>query len=214
MVTKTTKVTKKNFRTGPKQRVAPELLQKSHSYFRMRKLTLLAIPGSLRARSSSHLVLQLVAGMMPDHVTFLPYDGVGTLPHFDDRDHVPEAVADFRKRVAQADAVLICTPEYAHGIPGSLKNALDWTVSSGEFVNKPVGLITASSSGEYGHPALLEVLRAISAHVIDDATLLIPNIRSRFDQQGAFKEESLAQSLKRVVASLVAAAQEPVQAIQ
>lgn len=180
----------------------------------MRKLTLLAIPGSLRARSSSHVVLQIIAGMIPDHVTFVQYDGVGTLPHFDDRDDVPAEVTDFRARVAEANAVLICTPEYAHGIPGSLKNALDWTVSSGEFVNKPVGLITASSSGEYGHPALLEVLRAISAHVIDEATLLIPNIRSRFDQQGSFKDEALVQSVKQVVVSLTAAAQEPVQTIQ
>lgn len=88
-------------------------------------------------------------------------------------------------------------------MPGSLKNALDWTVSSGEFIDKPVGLVTASSQGEKGHAALLLILSAISAKVIDDATLLISFVRSKLDAGGQIKDPSVSADLNRVGTSLV-----------
>src|SRR6478752_7363088 len=97
-------------------------------------IKILAIPGSLRANSSSNLVLKAIKDMMPSGAYVEIFDGVGNLPHFDDAPDVPELVQAFRKKIKEADAVLICTPEYAFGVPGSLKNALDWTVSSGEFI--------------------------------------------------------------------------------
>src|SRR5687768_1862826 len=112
---------------------------------------ILAIPGSLRDNSASNQLLKEIARMIPASIAFEIYDGVGRLPHFNDAREIPESVKGFRNKVKSADAILICTPEYAFGVPGSLKNALDWTVSSGEFVNKPVSLITASSHGESGH---------------------------------------------------------------
>src|SRR6187399_3234776 len=136
-------------------------------------MKILAIPGSLRENSSSNAILKSVIAMAPQGISIAIYGGVGSLPHFNDSEVVPEAVVDFRNQVMRADAVLICTPEYAFGVPGSLKNALDWTVGSGEFVDKPVGLITASSQGEKGHAALLLILTAISSKVVSDATLLI-----------------------------------------
>lgn len=103
---------------------------------------------------------------------------------------------DFKQKIREAGAVLICTPEYAFGVPGSLKNALDWTVSSGEFVDKPVGLITASSQGEKGHAAMLNILTAISAKVPANGDVLLNFIRARLEG-GAFKDGA---DLRRVIA--------------
>jgi chromate reductase, NAD(P)H dehydrogenase (quinone) len=128
------------------------------------------------------------------------------LPHFNDAGEVPDIVTAFRNKVKNAAAVLICTPEYAFGVPGSLKNALDWTVSSGEFMNKPVSLITASSQGEKGHAAMLLILSAISAKVVDDATMLITFIRSRLDNEGKVKDPELKLKLHSMLKSLVQAA--------
>jgi NAD(P)H-dependent FMN reductase len=167
----------------------------------------LAIPGSLRANSSSNFILQAIISSAAETVLIEVYNDVGVLPHFNDPKQVPSSVTEFRKKVKEADAILICTPEYAFGIPGSLKNALDWTVSSGEFIDKPVGLVTASSQGERGHAALLLVLTAISAKIVDDATLLIPYVRSKLDASGNIKDHQLLNELRKVIENLSFAAQ-------
>jgi chromate reductase len=92
-------------------------------------INILAIPGSLRAKSSSNFILKAIIGLAPPGVSIEMFDGVGMLPHFNDPETAPEVVISFREKIKAANAVLICTPEYAFGVPGSLKNALDWTVS-------------------------------------------------------------------------------------
>lgn len=169
----------------------------------MSRIKILAIPGSLRANSSSNQILKVVLGFAPGDVSIEVYEGVGALPHFNDPVEAPEPVIEFRNKVREADAVLICTPEYAFGIPGSLKNALDWTVSSSEFVDKPVGLITASSQGEKSHAALILVLTAISSKLIHDATLLISFVRAKLDSNGNIKDKALADQLKLVLDNLI-----------
>ena len=169
----------------------------------MSTINILAIPGSLRANSSSNQILKAVLGFAPADVSIEVYDGVGALPHFNDPVDAPDSVLEFRNKVREADAVLICTPEYAFGIPGSLKNALDWTVSSSEFVDKPVGLITASSQGEKGHAALILVLTAISSKLIHDATLLISFVRAKLDANGNIKDKALTDQLKLVLDNLI-----------
>ena len=159
---------------------------------------ILALPGSLRAESSSNVVLKIISGILPESVSLEIFDGIGTLPHFNDPKVMPQVVVDFKNRIQNADAVLICTPEYAFGVPGSLKNALDWTVASGEFVNKPVALITASSQGEKGHAALLNILTAISANVPAGGDLLINFIRARLENND-FKNPEDRQRVKDVV---------------
>jgi chromate reductase, NAD(P)H dehydrogenase (quinone) len=166
-------------------------------------IKILAIPGSLRANSSSNKILSAVISMAPTDVSIGLFDGVGNLPHFNDSDEVNPRVEEFRTKIKTADAVLICTPEYAFGVPGSLKNALDWTVASGEFIDKPVGLITASSQGEKGHAALLLILTAISSTVVSGATLLISFVRSKLDQEGRIKDPQVSNDLSRVLHALV-----------
>ena len=164
---------------------------------------ILVIPGSLRASSSSNLIVKAIISFSPKDSVIEVYDAVGTLPHFNDPEDEPSEVIDFKEKIRLADAVLICTPEYAFGIPGSLKNALDWTVGSGEFVGKPVGVVTASSQGEKGHAALLLVLTAISAKVIDDASLIISSVRAKLDSDGKIRDKALEIKLREVVPRLM-----------
>ena len=167
---------------------------------------ILIIPGSLRANSSSNLILQAIVSFNHNDCDIEVYDGVGRLPHFNDPENDPKEVVDFKERIRRADAVLICTPEYAFGIPGSLKNSLDWTVGSGEFVGKPVGVVTASSQGEKGHAALILVLTAISAKIVDEASLLVSSVRARLDSDGKIRDRDLEMKLRNVLPRLVGAA--------
>lgn len=167
--------------------------------------TILAISGSLRAHSSNTAILHLLTKLAPATVAIKIYEGIGSLPHFSpelDGDNAPEVVNDFRRQVRAADGVLICTPEYAFGVPGVLKNALDWTVGSADFDQKPVAVITASLSGEYAHQSLLLTFKALNAKMIEDATLLIPFIRSKMDANGNVKDAATLESLQGVADAL------------
>jgi chromate reductase len=166
---------------------------------------ILAIPGSLRSNSSSNYILSAIISAAPKDIECEIYQGIGSLPHFNDPEEIPGPVVEFRQKIRESDAVLICTPEYAFGIPGSLKNALDWTVGTGDFVDKPVGLVTASSQGEKGHAAMLLVLTAISARVIDESTLLISFVKAKLDRNGNVKDNSLLEQLTAVVRVLATA---------
>lgn len=171
----------------------------------MNKIKILAISGSLSKKSSNAQVLQYIAGMIDDDTEFILSDSIRELPHFNpelDTDPLPVTVQQFRKQLKEANAVLICTPEYAFGVPGALKNALDWTVSSGEFVNKPLALITASLSGEKAQAALLQTFTALSANITAERTLLLSFIRSKLDESGNFKNKADEEAVKKVVASL------------
>ena len=141
-------------------------------------LKILCLSGSLRANSSTHIVLNEIIKQHAD-VQFTVYNNLGNLPHFNDSSEIPEAVTNFRTALQQADGVLFVTPEYAFGVPGTLKNALDWTVSSGEFVNKPTAVIVASTGGENAFHSVLLTLKAISANIGEKSTLLVSFIRSK-----------------------------------
>src|SRR5882724_13164063 len=94
-------------------------------------IKLLAISGSLRANSSNNAIIKAVGAMAPAGVAFNVYTGLAAIPPFDDSQEPGPAVVDFRRQLQEADGIFICTPEYAFGVSGVLKNALDWTVSSG-----------------------------------------------------------------------------------
>lgn len=145
----------------------------------MQKAKILAISGSIRKNSSSQVVIEEIASLLPVDVHLEFFDALADIPAFDGRDEDPESVRNFKSKIKEANAVLICTPEYAFGVPGALKNALDWTVGSSDFYDKHVALITASSQGEKGHESLQHTLTAISAKTHPDTTLLISFIRSK-----------------------------------
>jgi NAD(P)H-dependent FMN reductase len=139
--------------------------------------------------------------MVPSNINYTIYNGLSEVPAFDpglDNDNPPAPVAALRKLLTEADAIIICTPEYAYGVPGALKNALDWTVSSGSFVGKPTALITASTGGENAHNALIKILGAIDADLAEEATLLISFIRSKLDAEGNITDKETEIKLKEV----------------
>lgn len=169
---------------------------------------LLAISGSLRAVSTNTALLKAAALFAPANVAIETYDGLGTLPHFNpdlDVDPLPPTVAELRTKIGQADGVLISSPEYARGIPGSLKNALDWLVSSSEFPDKPVALFHASARGVASQAALRLVLDTMSARVIDAACITMPLLGTEKDAHTVAANPEYAQQIAGALKTFVAA---------
>lgn len=162
---------------------------------------ILGIPGSLRAGSSNHALLQSIS-QLDASLRLTIYDGVGRLPHFSpdlDTDDPPAEVARFRALVRDSAALVVSSPEYVHGLPGSLKNALDWLASSGEIMDKHV---LVWSAGEYAYDQLLEVLRTLTNNVLLDASLRIGRARQAFDPAGRLTNEGLAAQLSASLTAL------------
>ncbi len=145
---------------------------------------ILAISGSLRAVSTNTALLQAAALLAPPGVTVQMYDGLAGLPHFNpdlDAEPLPPPVAAWRRRVAEADGLLISSPEYARGIPGSLKNALDWLVSGPEHPGKPVAFFHASERGVASQAALRLVLETMGTRIVDAASITVPLLGKQTD---------------------------------
>lgn len=123
----------------------------------------------------------------PSGVATVLYGGIATLPHFnpdDDREgqSVDRAVAELREQVAAADALLICTPEYAGALPGAMKNLLEWTVGDASTYHKPIAWINAPgpaapTGAADAHDSLRKVLGYIDADIAEDACVRIPVAR-------------------------------------
>ena len=137
---------------------------------------LLAISGSLRAVSTNMALLKAAMLLKPAGMEIEFYEGLATLPHFnpdDDVEPLPRAVVDWRAKVAAADGLLISSPEYARGIPGSLKNALEWLVSGPEHPGKPIAFFHASERGTASQAALRLVLETMGTRIVDSACITI-----------------------------------------
>jgi NAD(P)H-dependent FMN reductase len=111
-------------------------------------------------------------------------------------------VVAWQRALATADAVLLSSPEYAHGVPGVLKNALDWVVGSGEFVGKPTGLLSASSASAYAHPQLVEILTVMSAALVPGATRVIDIPRRSSTADTLVADVAVARALREVLDAL------------
>lgn len=148
-------------------------------------MKIVAISGSLRSESSNAALLRAAARVAPAGVQVVAYDGVGRLPHFNpDLDaegtEPPAPVAELRALLTGSDAVVISSPEYAHGMPGALKNMLDWLVSTGELAGKPVALLNASpAGGTYAQAALVETLKTMDWRIVAEASLIEPFVKRR-----------------------------------
>jgi chromate reductase, NAD(P)H dehydrogenase (quinone) len=176
-----------------------------------RRMTkILAISGSLRSSSTNTTLLRAMCGLAPDNgLQISIYDGIGNLPHFNpelDREIPLPPVQNWRTQLREADGILFCTPEYAHGIPGVLKNALDWSVSSGEFMHKPTAVISASPSidgGERANASLVQTLRVMMADLVVGSTLCIPAISAKLNSQGKIVDPALTISLQSLLDTLL-----------
>lgn len=175
------------------------------------KKKILAILGSTRAASSNLNLVKAIQALTKDVFEITIYDGIGQLPQFnpdiDNVENVPASVTAFRSQIKEADGVLISTPEYAMGVPGALKNAIDWTVSSCEFSHKPVALITASTSGLKAHDALLATLQVIEAKMNNETALVISFIKTKVNEEYVITDAHTLQQvndLLKAFAQLVA----------
>jgi NAD(P)H-dependent FMN reductase len=168
-----------------------------------KKRTILAVSGSLRSNSSNTLIINEIQKWVPQHITFTIYQDMATLPAFDDSMETPEPVLAWRRLLAETDGVFICSPEYAFGIPGALKNAMDWTVGSGELVNKPLVLVTAATGGDKAHAAWLQIFTALSANIPDGGSLLIPFVRSKLNEKGEVSDVATREALQSILRVLI-----------
>lgn len=167
---------------------------------------IIAISGSTRQNSINLELLQIIQKQYLGIIDFQLFIGIADLPHFnpdlDNPENTPIAIAEYRNLLKSADALLICTPEYAMGVPGTLKNALDWTVSSMEFSHKPTALITTSTVGEKGHQALLETLKVIESKIDESTTLLISLPKTKI-KDGKIIDLSTSEKVNSLIESLI-----------
>lgn len=134
-------------------------------------LNILAISGSLRAASTNSALVAALALNAPPGCRVTVYDALGRLPIFnpdDEGERTPPEASALIDAVTQADGVIISCPEYAHGVPGGLKNALDWLVSRDAAVAKPAMLVHASPRSLFARAALAEIMRTMSFALCDD----------------------------------------------
>jgi len=155
----------------------------------VRPVRIVAISGSLRRASSNSALIAAAVRCTPPDVDVAVYDDLANIPPFNqdlDTDTPPDPVRRLRAALDACDALVISSPEYAHGVPGVLKNALDWVVASGELIDKPVALINASTRATHAWHALVEILTTMSARVIPEASITIPFDGSDMDEHGIF----------------------------
>ena len=167
-------------------------------------IRLLAICGSLRAASTNKALLEAAALLAPPGMRIASYAYLADLPHFNpDRDvePLPAAVAELRTAIANADGLLISSPEYARGIPGALKNALDWLVSSEVFPQKPVALFNASDRGIAMQAALRLTLETMSARMVDAATITVPLLGQQTDGAAIAADAAYAAKIRDALAA-------------
>ena len=160
------------------------------------KKKVLAIIGSTRADSSNLRLMKLISRRTKESIDLMIFNEIDQLPHFNPDNDVndpPEKVTKFRKLIEDADGIIICTPEYVFTLPGSLKNALEWCISTTIFSKKKVGLITASASGEMAHDQLILIMKTLEAQFENENLLLIQGVRGKINEEGKIiNDETLA----------------------
>lgn len=170
------------------------------------KKKVLAICGSTRTQSANLFIIQHIVKLLSSEVEFEIDNDISLLPYFNpdlDTDRVPNIVESFRKKIRKADGILICTPEYVFSLPGVLKNAIEWCVSTTVFSEKPVALITASASGTIAHESLQLVMKTIYADLRKETQLLIQGAKGKVNKEGEITDAVVAEQLKKLAAAFV-----------
>ncbi|GGP21153.1 NADPH-dependent FMN reductase [Silvimonas iriomotensis] len=167
----------------------------------MASIKLLGVSGSLRQQSFNSALLRAAALLLPDEARLEVYDGLSALPLFSpdvEAQGTPAAVARWQAALKAADGVVFSTPEYAHGVPGAFKNALDWVVGSGELVHKPMVLLGASSSETGADKAAAQVfgtLRVMTGDLVGDGPLCVGSIGRKL-ADGQVSDELTREALR------------------
>lgn len=168
------------------------------------KQNILAICGSASRNSSNLAILHYIAQLSKAELNITILDDLTRLPHFQTaltNENVPEKVVEFRNQIEAADGIIMCTPEYVFSIPSGLKNAIEWCVSTIVFSDKPIGLITASASGEKAHEELKLIMETVVTVFTEETTLLISGVRGKANQQGEITDDTTKRELEQFTRS-------------
>jgi chromate reductase, NAD(P)H dehydrogenase (quinone) len=168
-----------------------------------RTIRILAISGSLRQVSSNTALLQAAIALSPKNVEMRLYGGLGDLPHFnpDFEPTEPPSVTDLRKQLGWSDGLVISSPEYAHGIPGVLKNALDWLVSGEEFVGKPIALFNASPRAIHAQASLTEIVTTMAGRIAPEVSITVSLLGKNLDADGIVADPEISHELETAIIS-------------
>jgi chromate reductase len=179
-------------------------------------MRILGISGSLRRESHNTALLRAAAELLPPGVELELYEGLKAIPPYDQDDDAAgrdPAVEDLKAAIADADAVLIATPEYNGSVPGVLKNALDWVsrpMATNVMRGRPVAVVGASTGlfgAVWAQADLRKVLQTMGAEVVD-RELPVMQAHVQFDEYGSLREPDLRDQLAEHVAALVGATAE------
>jgi len=167
-------------------------------------MNVLAIAGSLRASSINAAFCRAAARLSPPGLRVTVCDALGSLPPFnpDLESDPPRSVTRFKEAVGTADALIIASPEYAHGISGILKNALDWLVSYEGFVAMPVAVINTSPRAHHAYDSLLEVLETMSATLVPEASISVPLLGGCTTEDQMIGTPAIALQIRGALAAL------------
>jgi chromate reductase len=183
-------------------------MMQQHQSEDVRPVRILAIAGSLRRSSHNRSILRAAARVAPESVTVEVYDGLETVPVFNEDlegpPHHPSGVDYLRRQLLKSDGLLIATPEYNQSVPGPVKNMIDWLSRSESLAGLPVAVIGAST-GPWGtriaQTLLRQMLLSVQTVVMSHPTLFIPNVESLLDAEGELVDPATCQRLGQVVAS-------------
>jgi chromate reductase, NAD(P)H dehydrogenase (quinone) len=178
-----------------------------------RRVGVLLVSGSLREGSTNTAVLRTARALAAPDVEATLFDGLAALPHFNPDDDAQgavlhPAVAGMRRAVAGADALLLCTPEYAGALPGALKNLLEWTIGDAGTYGKPVAWINAAgpaapTAAADAHASLRTVLRYAGADIVEAACVRIPIARQDVGPDGLIADEETRAAVATALTRLV-----------
>ena len=169
----------------------------------MKHMKVLAVSGSLRESSSNTSLLHALVTLAPSDTAVHFPPPLDSLPFFNsdvEEAGLPPSVQAWRQDICLADAIVISSPEYAHGVSGVLKNALDWLVGGVEIHGKPVSVLNARPQASVAHSALVETLRVMGARVVDQTA--VPLTGRKLDQSGIAADPELAVQLLAVLSTL------------
>jgi chromate reductase, NAD(P)H dehydrogenase (quinone) len=170
-----------------------------------RSIRIMAVSGSLRQVSSNTSLLEAAIGLSPPNVEIVLYRGLSSLPHFNpDLEPIePPTVTDLRQQLSRADGLIISTPEYAHGIPGVLKNALDWLVSGSEFVGMPIALFNASPRAGHAQASLTEIVTTMAGKVVPAGSITVPLLGKNLNAADIIADGTIAAEIQAAISAFV-----------
>jgi NAD(P)H-dependent FMN reductase len=165
---------------------------------------ILAISGSTKAISTNALYITAISRLLNSEFEVINFSSIASIPHFNpdlDQENPPQAVEALRSTIKKADGIIISTPEYAMGLPGSLKNLLDWTVSSASFSGKPVLALVASTQGEKAYQSIIDILTVLEVKI---SSQLIPFAKAKINPDAEITDHETLAKLKSTINAFVA----------